>query len=83
MSLTTTRPGSLVYGVGNDWDGATARTPVAGQTLVHQYLGPADTHWVQTVTAGAVPAAGTLVRLRDSAPTNHRWNFASVEILPR
>src|SRR3954471_17377389 len=47
-SLTTTRPGSWVFGVGNDYDNAAARTPAAGQTLVHQYLAPiGDTYWVQ------------------------------------
>jgi hypothetical protein len=83
ISLRTTKAGSLVYGVGNDWDGTVSRTPAAGQTLVHQYLGPADTHWVQTLTSGAVPGAGTTVQLRDTAPTNHRWNFAAVEIVVR
>ena len=39
-SLVTTRDGSLVLGVGNDFDNALARTPGATQTLVHQYLAP-------------------------------------------
>jgi hypothetical protein len=84
VSLKTTKPGSLVYGVGNDWDHAMTRTPAAGQTLVHQYLGPTnDSHWVQTFTAGAVSAAGTTVQLKDIAPTTDSWNFAGVEVLTR
>src|SRR5207237_296041 len=81
VSVTTTRPQSLVYGVGNDFDRTVARTMAAGQSLMHQYLGPADSHWVQTLTAGAVAATGTTVQLKDTGPTNDRWNFAAVEIL--
>src|SRR5581483_11376073 len=32
VTLTTSAPGSLVYGVGDDWDTATARTAGANQT---------------------------------------------------
>jgi hypothetical protein len=82
VTLVTTNAGSLVYGVGNDWDGAGARTLGATQTMVHQWVdtGVGDTFWVQART-GAVAAAGTSVTLNDTAPTNHRWNFASVEIV--
>ena len=57
----TTAAGSVVYGVGNDWDRAAARTIPAGQTKVHEFLAPTgDTFWVQRLTA-AVPASGTLM----------------------
>ena len=80
--MTTTRSGSLVLGVGNDWDGAVARTLAANQTMVHQFLGPyGDTFWVQRLTA-AVPASGTSTALSDTAPTNHQWNLSVVEVLP-
>jgi hypothetical protein len=69
-----------VYGVGNDWDNATARTPGSAQTIVHQYLAPAgDTFWVQAQT-NAVAIAGAVVQLNDTAPTADRWNFAAVEV---
>jgi hypothetical protein len=74
--------GSLVFGVGNDWDGATARTVGAGQTMVHQWVdvGLGDTYWVQRRTA---PTTGPgAVAINDTAPTNHRWNLAGVEVLP-
>jgi hypothetical protein len=46
-SLTTTRNNSWVFGVGNDWDTATARTIGGSQTMVHQYLArTGDTIWV-------------------------------------
>ena len=82
VSLTTTRPGSWVWGGGSDWDKATARTVGAGQTKVAEYLAPAgDTFWVQRQTA-TTPTAGTSVTLNDTAPTADRWNLAAVEVVP-
>jgi hypothetical protein len=74
--------GSWVFAVGNDWDRAVARTPVAGQTLQHQWVdtGIGDTYWVQS-TAAPNTAMG-LVTIHDNAPTNDRWNYAAVEVLP-
>jgi hypothetical protein len=82
VSLTPTRTGSLVYGVGNDWDRAVARTVGAAQALVHQWVDTAagDTFWVQQRTPPTT--AGTLASLNDTAPTSGRWNFAAVEIVP-
>jgi hypothetical protein len=83
VSLVTTRANSLVYGVGNDWDRAVARTVGTNQVMVHQATVTAvgDTFWVQSRSA-AVPIAGSSVQLNDTAPTNDRWNFAGVEIVP-
>ena len=66
---------------GNDWDKATARTPVSGQVLVHQKVDTqvGDTYWVQSITTPS-PANG-LVDIHDSAPTTDRWNYAAVEIV--
>jgi hypothetical protein len=82
VGVTTTRAESLIYGVGNDWDRAVARTVPADQTKVHEWVDTAtgDTYWVQRRT-NSVPAAGTPVQLNDTAPTNDRWNFAIVEIV--
>ena len=81
-SLTTQGANSWVYGVGNDWDAATARTVGANQTILHQYLAPtADTFWVQRQNATVQPA-GTLVTINDTAPSNHQWNLSLVEIRP-
>jgi fibronectin type 3 domain-containing protein len=82
VTVTTRRAGSWVWGVGNDWDRATARTVGAGQTKVDEYLAPVgDTMWVQRQNA-ATPLPGTAVTLSDTAPTADRWNFAAVEVLP-
>lgn len=84
-SLTTQAANSWVFGVGNDWDGAVARTPGANQSIVHQYLVTNTTNniygtlWVQR-QAPTVQPANTVVTISDTAPTNHRWNLSVVEI---
>ena len=79
-SLVTTADASVVYGVGNDFDQAIARTVPAGQTKVHEFLAPSgDTMWMQRATA-TVAIAGTSVTLNDTAPTGDQWNFAIVEV---
>jgi hypothetical protein len=81
-SLTTTRNKSWVFGVGIDWDHATARTLGLNQTMVHQYLATGgDTYWVQRSTS-TTPLAGTVVTINDTAPTADRYNLSIVEILP-
>jgi hypothetical protein len=82
VSLTATKTGSFVYGVGNDWNGSISRTLGTNQTMVHEYLGPnGDTFWVQRLN-GTVPLIGTLITLNDIAPTDHSWNFVAAEIIP-
>ena len=83
VSLTSSRAGSMTYGVGNDWNTAATHTVGSGQILVHQWVDTAvgDTFWVQARTT-PVGAAGTTVQLSDTAPTSGRWNFAAVEVLP-
>ncbi len=47
-TLVTTRNNSWVFGVGNDFDNAIARTPRLGQSVIHQVLATVgDTYWVQ------------------------------------
>jgi hypothetical protein len=81
-SATTTRAGSLLCAVGNDWDGATARTLGANQSMTHQWTstGSGDTYWVQKYNC-PIANAGTIVQLNDTAPTADRWNFAAVELV--
>jgi hypothetical protein len=80
-TLTTTRNGSLVVGVGNDWDNAVARTPGPGQTLVHQDLASVgDTYWVQ-MPSNVIPSSGTSVAVNDTAPTRDRFNLSILEVL--
>jgi hypothetical protein len=81
-NLTTTRSGSWVVGVGNDYDNAIARTPGSGQRLVHQFLTPTgDTYWVQMQNT-TTPNSGTIVSINDTAPTTDRYNLSICEILP-
>ena len=71
--------GSWAFAVGNDWDRAVARTPVAGQTLQDQWVDTAvgDTFWVQSTTA---PNTAPLVMIDDSAPTNDQYNYVAAEV---
>lgn len=81
-SLVTTRDNSWVFGVGNDWDNAVARTVPADQTLVNQYLANVrDTYWVQRKNAPTA-TSGTPVTINDTSPTTDRWNLTLVEVLP-
>jgi hypothetical protein len=82
VSLTTTGEGSLVFGVGNDYDNATARTLGPNQVMLRQYLdtGTGDTYWSQ-YTNYVTGKAGEPVTINDTAPTNDQWNLAAVEVL--
>jgi len=81
-TLTTTRNGSWVFGVGNDYDNASARTLGPNQTMVHQFLASVgDTYWVQRTTSPTA-TSGTTVTLNATAPSGDRYNFSLCEILP-
>ena len=81
-SLVTTRGGSLVLGVGNDWDRAVSHTPGTGQSLLNQYLAPVgDAYWVQMQNS-PTSAAGITVTINDTAPATDRFNLTIVEVLP-
>lgn len=83
VSLTTTRPGSWVFGVGEDYSHAIARTPAPGQSIISQWVdpGPGETFWVQDLNT-VTPNSGTSVTLADTAPTKDIWNMAAAEVLP-
>jgi hypothetical protein len=81
-ALVTTANGSLVLGVGNDWDNAIARTLGPNQAMVHQLLANVgDTYWVQR-ESDTTSLSGTRVALNDSSPTSDRYNLTIVEVLP-
>jgi len=81
-TLVTTQNGSLVVGVGNDYDNAISRIPVSGQSLLHQDLSSTgDTYWVQRLNA-TTASKGTTVSLGDSSPTTDRYNLSICEVLP-
>jgi hypothetical protein len=79
-TLVTTRNNSWVFGVGNDYDNAIARTPGTSETVVHQDLtSTGDTYWVQMQNA-TTPLGGTSVTINDTAPTGDRYNLSIVEV---
>lgn len=73
--------GDWVFAVGNDGDGAIARTPVSEQELVHQEVDTTDgnTFWVQSTTEPST--INGLVNIHDTKPTDNQWNYAAVEIV--
>ena len=80
-SLTTTKPESWVFAVGNDPNRAVKRTLGPNQTLVSQTTDAAgETHWVQA-TRAPTASPPTRVTINDTAPTKDRWNLELVEIL--
>ncbi|MGV1007644.1 MAG: fibronectin type III domain-containing protein [Dermatophilaceae bacterium] len=82
-TLTPTKAGSWVWGVGNDWDKAVARSVGAGQTMADEYLAPVDnTYWVQRQGAPSTDGTRAAVTLNDPFPTADRWNLALIEIPP-
>jgi len=81
VSLTTTQPGALVYGVGYDPTKNQNRTLGPGQVMTHQVRDTNNTFWVQSLAA-PVPNAGTVATINDTAPTGDRWNLSAVEIVP-
>src|SRR4029077_13255992 len=61
-SLVAQAAGSVVYGVGNDFDRAITRTVGAGQTKLHEFLAPTgDTFWMQSVNAVTTSGATVTV----------------------
>ncbi|GAA1968316.1 hypothetical protein GCM10009798_30950 [Nocardioides panacihumi] len=75
--------GSWVFAAGNDWDGASARRAVRGQTVRSQWLDTAagDTFWVQALNRPTT--SGRLVTIRDTSPTGHQWNYVGAEVTAR
>lgn len=83
ITVTTTHANSWVFGGGEDYTGATARTLGPNQSLISQWIdsGPGETFWTQDPNT-STPTAGTTVTLNDTAPTNDTWNMAAAEVLP-
>lgn len=82
--ITTTGAGSWIFGVGNDYDSAIARTLGPGQAMVHQWIETTlgDTYWVQRASS-PIGAGGSAVTVNDAAPTSDRWNLTALEVLAR
>jgi hypothetical protein len=88
VAVTTTKGGSLVYAVGNDYDNPVAYTVGTNQKMddLWQDSSTGDTYWVQNDTyPPRSPDPGTTITLNDTQPTKpptiDRCNFVGVEIL--
>jgi hypothetical protein len=82
LNLTTAGAGSLVFAVGNDWANGQARVLPAGWVLLDQWVNTSvgDTYWTQ-YTNSPTGAAGSVVSVKDTAPTTDPWNLVAVELL--
>ena len=83
LSISTTTSNTLVWGVGEDPDAATTRTPNSGQAVVNQFRDGATpaTFWTQKVSA-SISKSGTAINFGDSAPTADHWNLAAIQVNP-
>lgn len=80
-SLTTSVPGSWVFGVGYNHSPVSkpTLTPGSGQTLISQGSGTGSTFWTQSIAA-PTPKAGTTVTVNDTAPDLNLWALTLIEI---
>lgn len=87
LQLTTTQPGSVVFGVGEDYTSAVEPTVGSDQQLLDSWVDapPGETFWLQqslAPTATAAAAAGTKIPVRVLTPNGDTWNLAAVEVVP-
>lgn len=82
QAIAQASAGSLVFGVGNDWDGAVSRSLLPGQSIVSETVNTdvGDTFWVQRFDDPAT-AAGP-VTVGATAPDDHQWNLVTVTAHP-
>ncbi|MER7359622.1 hypothetical protein [Nonomuraea dietziae] len=82
QAVAQAAPGSLVFGVGNDWDGAVSRTLLPGQSIVSESVNTdvGDTFWVQRFTNPALEPGAVVVGT--TAPDDHQWNFVTATVHP-
>jgi hypothetical protein len=80
LTLTTSKPTSLVFAVG-EGQNAVARTLPAGWVGMGQWIDRASqsTFWTQ-YTNWPTGASGTVVTVHSTAPSGGHWNMAAVEL---
>lgn len=81
VTFNTTRAGSIVVAVGEDWSNPATRTPGAGQIMLHEDVSSpnGDSYWVQGLSAPV--AQPSSVTLSVTSEPEHNCNMAAVEIL--
>jgi len=80
LTLTTTKPNSWIFGVGNDWDNRKVVAGQAGSTVIAQSsTAITDTFWTVRTTTPQ-PQAGVTATIGVSGLGTDRYNFAAIEI---
>jgi beta-lactam-binding protein with PASTA domain len=80
LTLTTTKPNSWIFGVGNDWDNRKVVTANAGSTIIAQSsTAITDTFWTVRTTTPQ-PQAGVTATIGVAGLGTDRYNFAAIEI---
>jgi hypothetical protein len=85
VHLTTTKQGSSIVAVGEDYTQASAPAVPTDQLLLSQWVDtpPGETFWTQQYplpATGGLPA-GAKVTVDATAPTGDTWNLAAVELV--
>lgn len=82
-TITPTKVGSFLYGVGSDWSKVQARTLLSGQRKISESAPSGlGTFWSQGLTAGSTTASTAPYAVGTSAPTSTNWDFVAIEIVP-
>ena len=80
LTLTTTKPNSWIFAVGNDWDNRKVVTANAGSTIIAQGAATiTDTFWTVRTT-NPQPQSGVTSTVGVSGLGTDRYNFAAIEI---
>jgi beta-lactam-binding protein with PASTA domain len=80
LTLTTTKPNSWIFGVGNDWDNRKVVTANAGSTIIAQSpTAITDTFWTVRTTTPQ-PQSGVTATIGVAGLGTDRYNFAAIEI---
>ena len=80
LSITTTKPNSYVFGVGNDWDNRRQLVAAPGSTILAQSPTTiTDTFWSVRST-NPEPVSGAAVTVGVNGIGTDRYNFAVIEI---
>ena len=84
MSLTTTQPQSLIFGVGNDWDnaiGSDAGQPTRSCSSQWLDTSTGDTYWTQQLTLQTGAAGSIVTRSTTPRPPPTGGTSLPVEVL--
>lgn len=83
VSLKSTEANSWIWATGFDWDNSSKIVVGSNQNLVDSYVyrGESISSWTQD-QSNPSSSAGQQITMNDTSPTQDRWDFAAIEILP-